>query len=58
MSMMDIELPSLGGHPTAPQISLETFERYGLDVFMPNAIAHFKNNEGSQTTPWTNFGAE
>jgi hypothetical protein len=38
-----------------------------LDVFIPNAIAsgeltkesaiaHFKNNEGRQTTPWPDFG--
>lgn len=65
--MIDIELPDLGGHPPAPEVSLATFERYVLDVFIPNAIAsgeltkesaisHFMNNEGRQTTPWPDFG--
>jgi hypothetical protein len=65
--VIDIELPDLSGHPPAPQVSLATFERYVLDVFIPNAIAsgeltkdsaitHFMNNEGGQIEPWPDFG--
>jgi hypothetical protein len=64
--MIDIELPDLSGHSPAPKVSLATFERYVIDVFIPQAIAsgeltqessitHFKNNEGRQTEPWPDF---
>jgi hypothetical protein len=64
--MIDIELPDLRGHPPSPRVDLATFERYVIDVFIPQAIAsgeltqessitHFKNNEGRQTEPWPDF---
>lgn len=64
--MIDLELPDLSGHPSAPRISLAAFERWVIDVFIPQAIASgelthesaladFKNNEGRQTEPWPDF---
>jgi hypothetical protein len=37
--MIDIELPDLGGHPPAPTVDLVTFERWVIEVFIPQAIA-------------------
>jgi hypothetical protein len=66
--MIDIELPDLSGHPPAPAVDLVTFERWVIEVFIPQAIARgeltqesaiadFQNNEGRQTEPWPDFGS-
>lgn len=55
--MIDIELPDLSNHPPSPRVDLKTFERWVIDVFIPqaiargdltqeSAIANFKLNEG------------
>jgi hypothetical protein len=55
--MIDIELPDLRGHPPAPTVDLVTYERWVIEVFIPQAIARgeltqesaiadFMNNEG------------
>lgn len=64
--MIDIELPDLSEHPPAPQVGLATFERWVIDVFIPQAIASgeltrnstitdFERSEGRQTEPWPEF---
>lgn len=64
--MIDLEFPDLSGHPPAPKVDLATFERWVIDVCIPQAIARgeltrdsaiadFKNNEGRQTEPWPDF---
>ncbi len=67
--MIDIELPNLSRHPPAPAVDLATYERWVIDVWIPQAIAsgelthesfieHFKNNEGRQKEPWPDFCGE
>jgi hypothetical protein len=64
--MIEIELPNLSAHPPAPAMDLATFERWVIDVWIPQAIAsgeltdetfitHFQNNEGRQKEPWPDF---
>jgi hypothetical protein len=66
--MIDIELPDLSGHPAAPRVDLKTYERWVLEVFIPQAIARgdltqesaladFMASEGRQTGEWPDFGA-
>lgn len=63
-----MDLPDFSGHPPAPRVDLATFERWVIDVFIPQAIARgeltqesaiadFARNEGRQTEPWPDFGA-
>lgn len=55
--MIDIDIPDLRDHPPAPSVSLATFERWVIEVFIPqaiergeltqeSAIASFEQNEG------------
>ena len=64
--MIELEPPDLSGHPPAPTVGLDIFERWVIDVFIPQAIAsgelthessiaNFMNNEGRQKTPWPDF---
>ncbi|MGB6222870.1 hypothetical protein [Haloferula sp.] len=56
--MIDIDLPDLSDHPSAPTVDLATFERWVIEIFIPQAITRgeltqesaikdFKKNEGS-----------
>lgn len=55
--MIDLDLTDLGNHPPAPSVDLVTFERWVIDVFIPQAIERgdltqesairsFERNEG------------
>lgn len=37
--MIDLDLPDLSDHPPTPHVDLATFERWVIEVFIPQAIA-------------------
>ncbi len=66
MNVIDLELPDLSGHPAPPQVTLEVYERWVLEMFAMNRnasktheqmLAEWQRNEGSQTEEWPDFGA-
>lgn len=50
--MIDIDIPDLGDHPSAPSVSLATFERWVIEAFIPQAI---ERGELTQESAITSF---
>lgn len=55
--MIELDLPDLSDHPPSPTVDLPTYERWVIDIFIPqaiargdltqeSAIANFEQNEG------------
>lgn len=68
MSILEINLPDLSGHPPAPRLTFEQYQRWICEEIGPALAAagemtseklreDFMRNEGRQTEPWPDFGA-
>jgi hypothetical protein len=66
MNIIDLNLPDLSNHPPPPQVGLDVYEKWVLELLAcgmrpvmtdEQLIADFMKNEGSQTEEWPDFGA-
>lgn len=66
MNILELELPDFSDHPPPPQLSLESYEKWVLELLKCGARpllsaeeerAEWLRNEGSQTEEWPDFGA-
>jgi polyhydroxyalkanoate synthesis regulator phasin len=68
MSVLDIDLPDFSGHPSAPKMSFEQYQRWVCEEIVPELVRRgemtrekliedFLRNEGRQTEEWPDFGA-
>lgn len=68
MSVLDLDLPDFSGHPPAPKLTFEQYQRWICEEIGPmlaregkltreELIADFMRNEGRQTEEWPDFGA-
>lgn len=66
MNIIDLDLPDLSGHPPPPQVSLDVYEKWVLEMLAcgmrkpmseDEMLAEWLRNEGSQTEEWPDFGA-
>ncbi len=65
MSVIDLNLGDFSDHPPPPQVTLEQYELWVLELLKcgmrpvmsdEQIIADFMKNEGRQTEPWPDFG--
>jgi hypothetical protein len=67
MSVLDIDLPDFSGHPPAPKMTFEQYQRWVCEEIVPELVRRgemtrekliedFLRNEGRQTEEWPDFG--
>ncbi len=66
MKVIDLNLGDLSDHPPPPQVPLEIYEKWILEMLAAGIRpeltpeeeeAEWLRNEGSQKEPWPDFGA-
>ena len=66
MKELDLVFPDLSNHPPPPQVTLEVYEKWVMEIFakskradmsLDEIRADFMRNEGRQTAEWPDFGA-
>ena len=65
MKVIDLNLPDLSGHPPPPQVTLDVYEKWVLEMYAKSKyptmsreemLEEWMRNEGSQTEEWPDFG--
>jgi hypothetical protein len=65
MKVIDLNLPDFSNHPPPPQVSLEVYEKWVLEMYAKSKyptmsreemLEEWMRNEGSQKEEWPDFG--
>lgn len=67
MKVIDLNLPDFSDHPPPPQLTLDVYEKWVLEMYAKSKyptmsreemLEEWMRNEGSQTEEWPDFGAK